>query len=111
MSFLIASLTLAMVLTVWFQTNAFVEYMRLFRLTRFFKLDEFLKVEGGDEDYLSFLTEYYDGFLIRLVTCPVCLSFWLGLLISLVFGIFSYSLAVTFVGLLGYHILNRIRNA
>ena len=45
-------------------------------------MDEYLKLhdEGYGGSYIDFLIEYYnDTFLVRLFSCPVCLSFWLGL--------------------------------
>jgi len=70
------------IMLIWLRTNAFVEYLTLFGLTKYFRVDEFnnLHREGYDGNYVDFLFQYYkDSFLVRLVSCPVCLSFWLGM--------------------------------
>jgi hypothetical protein len=66
---------------VWYRTNAFAEYAKLFRLDNFFAVAEYLKIhkDGYDGNYIDFLSEYYsDFFVVRLLRCPVCVSFWLG---------------------------------
>jgi hypothetical protein len=55
--------------------------MQLFKLTGFFHVSDYYKLqaEGYGGSYVDFLAEYYhDLFFVRLVICPVCLSFWLG---------------------------------
>lgn len=76
-------------MVVWLKTNAFAEYMTLLRLDSFYHVDEFNKLhkEGYDGTYVNFLFEYYnDSFIVRLISCPICLSFWLGLAAALVIG-------------------------
>lgn len=83
METLFIAFILSYCLVIWFRTNAFAEYMTLLRLSRFFKIDEYNKLhnEGYDGVYLNFLHEYYrELFLVRLLSCPVCVSFWLGVL-------------------------------
>jgi len=73
-------------LLVWLRTNAFVEYMTLLGLKNYCHVGEYAKLqsEGYSEVYTQFLAEYYyNQFFIRLIICPVCLSFWLGILTSL----------------------------
>lgn len=71
-------------LLVWLNTDAFFEYLDLFKLALGKKFSEYktLKLSGYPENYAGFLREYYaDKFIVRLVTCPVCVSFWLGLVV------------------------------
>lgn len=80
------SLTLGYLVLVWLRTNAFVEYMTLCGLSKFFHISEYNKLhdEGYAGSYTDFLYEYYQSqFFVRLVCCPVCLSFWLGLFTGL----------------------------
>ena len=80
MDSLTVSLLLGYAILIWLRTDAFAEYMALLGVN-WFKLDEYrkLKTDGYSEDYVSFLYEYYQNhFFVRLVACPVCLSFWLG---------------------------------
>lgn len=78
------SILLGYVLFVWFRTNVFVEYVNLFRLSQFFYVADFnkLNTDGYNGSYLEFLKEYYyEQFFVRLVSCPICLGFWLSLIV------------------------------
>jgi len=98
------SLFVGYALLVWFRTNAFAEYITLFRLSRFFHVSSYneLVSNGYEHGYVDFLKEYYhDYFLVRLVTCPICFGFWLsvpflGISVSNIFiiplGLFFYSI-------------------
>ena len=74
---------------VWLRTNAFVEYMTILGLENYCHVSEYTKLrnEGYGSVYVDFLATYYDdSFFVRLCVCPVCLSFWLGVLTMLSCG-------------------------
>ena len=75
----------ALFLLVWFDSDAFIEYATLFSGNSFFCIDDFRKVQEKYPalDWISYLEQYHDGFFIRLITCPLCLSFWLILAVCL----------------------------
>lgn len=64
---------------IWSDTEAFIEYCSLMNVDLLYS-EEYLKRKKDipSLDYLSFLQFEKSSFLIRLVTCPVCLSFWLN---------------------------------
>ncbi len=75
------------ILIVWFKTDAYIEYCKIFKL-------DFLLL-GYDQPELSFPQYLYTKkytlfksplviFFIKLITCPFCLSFWLCLFASLI---------------------------
>lgn len=68
------------ILLVWFNSDAFVEYARLVGGARFFGVNEYEKLAEKQctLDYHSYLLEYKNSFFIRLITCPLCLCFWLS---------------------------------
>jgi len=82
---------IALVLFVWLETDAFVEYVKLLRLNRlasfgFLRVDEY-------EDYVSknleeevtypdFLSSNYNNFFTSLISCPICISVWLSVFCS-----------------------------
>jgi len=102
------SLLVAYALVVWFKTNAFVEYLTLFKLARFFHIDDYQKLvnSGYSGSYPEFLREYwYDSFFVRLATCPVCLGFWLGLPLLLIAP--QYVLVLP-LGLFFYGLFNKL---
>ena len=98
------SLFIGYALLVWFRTNAFAEYLTLFKLSRFFYVGSYneLVSNGYEGGYIDFLREYYhDLFLVRLATCPICFGFWLSLpfldlsvnnIIIIPLGLFFYSI-------------------
>jgi len=70
-------------LIVWFQTDAYIEYCKVFGLKKF--------LFGYDESDLTFPQYLYTKrnvftknkfilFYIKLITCPICLTFWLCLI-------------------------------
>jgi hypothetical protein len=104
------ALLLGYCMLVWLQTNAFVEYMTLLGMDRLFKIREYhtLQRDGYGGNYIEFLLEYYrSNFFVRLLACPVCVSFWLGLIATLV----ARDIAATLVAplaLLFYLIFNKL---
>ena len=88
------SFLVSTVLFFLYQTDVFVEYVRLLRLKRLFALDKYDNyvdnLDGGS--YWDFLMFQKNCFVTRLISCPVCTSFWLNLALY-----FSYRDEVTFV--------------
>jgi len=78
------------ILIVWFHTEAFIEYSKVFRLHRLFKIDEFEKAYENDFtlEYIPWLKTRYDSFFTRLISCPWCVGFWLTLFNCCFFGTF-----------------------
>jgi hypothetical protein len=66
-------------LTIWFKTEAFIEYSKLFRLDGIFKIDnyELYKKINHSIQYLDFLSLKYPNFLTKLISCPFCINFWI----------------------------------
>ena len=75
---------LALILLVWFKSEAFTEYSKLFRVQNFFFVPLYEKEKGKDPSigYLDYLTIHHDSFFVRLITCPLCIGFWLSLAIT-----------------------------
>jgi hypothetical protein len=68
-----------LLLIVWFQTNAFIEYAKILVAG-----NKFLKVEQFEREsqitginYPEFLQLNYNCFFTRLISCPYCIVFWL----------------------------------
>lgn len=74
-------------LVVWFRTEATLEYAKLFRLNKWFKLEDWELAKTPGYSYQDFLLEYHNNFFTRLVCCPICVSTWLGLFVSIFVGI------------------------
>ena len=95
---------------IWFKTEAFIEYAKLLKLTSYFGLDEFLKIKETDPffDYHTFLLEYKNSFLVRLITCPICVSTWIGLISGLITLNASYFPIVGVLGLMLYLTVSKL---
>jgi hypothetical protein len=110
--FMIAAVALMLgyLMLLWLKTDAFAEYMNLFRLNKWLHIDEYnqLHQEGYSGNYPDFLFEYYrDKFIVRLVTCPLCLSFWTGLFAALYVDSFSGILCAPLI-LFSYLLFNKM---
>lgn len=111
--FITAALTVAMALVVWFKTDAFVSWLTLVKLDRFFHIVDYnVFTSGCDEQsfltYPQFLYEYYPTFITKLLNCPTCTSVWLAFIACIVFPPFKACLAVAFVGLCCYLLFNKL---
>ena len=99
----------ALFLLIWFKTEAFVEYMKLFRLSKLFKIDLYEEMNrgGADMSYHEFLLEHFNMFGTRLITCPICVTTWLcGILAC--FNPLSVALNSAVFGLILYLIIVKI---
>ena len=101
-----------LLLIVWFKTDAFVEYSKLFRLSKLFKVDLFEKEKSQDFEltYHSYLRRFHNNFFVRLITCPICLTIWLCIPVLFYnFNIELYSLMVL-IDLIIYYLLSKLIN-
>jgi len=82
----------AFLLTIWYRTEAFKEYLELFRLTRFFKVKEYIEYKKNisNIDYTEFLISKYNNFFTRLISCPFCLNFWINLILCSITNIIYF---------------------
>lgn len=77
---------IALNLLIWFRTDAWLEYTRLFRLNflSFYKDFDTKHKEDVSLEYLHYLRLYHNCFVIRLITCPVCLAVWMGIFFGVI---------------------------
>lgn len=71
---------------IWNETEAFVEYLKFTK--NLFKIKKYLIEKDIDFTltYKSFLLKNYNNFFVKLLTCPLCLNFWLCFIGSFIFG-------------------------
>ena len=77
---------ITLVMLVWFNSNAFLEYAKLIGGAKFFGISEYEEMLNTRVtlDYHGYLLEYKDSFFVRLITCPLCFSVWLSAALTFV---------------------------
>ena len=93
-----------LLLIVWFKTDGFIEYSKVFGISKWLNVDDFEDKKNNDFEltYHSYLRQYHNSFWIRLVTCPICISCWLLLPLLIISGIGNYSFCVVISTFLYY---------
>lgn len=79
--------SLALLLYVWLDTEAIIEWASVFRL-KFMKYKEFFETRKSNFkqlSYVDFLLLKHNNFFTRLITCPYCLGVWLNVVAFCVF--------------------------
>ena len=94
---------------VWFETDAFVEYSKLFRLSSFFKIDDWEKYREINHriSYLEYLRIKHCSFFVKMLTCRQCLAFWLVLVTYSYFDGVVFFPAVYILSYLVYAVLRK----
>ena len=94
-------------LYIWFDTDGFIEYSKLFRLDKKFKIDLWIEYRelNPKMNYLSYIRLKHSNFFTRLISCKPCLCFWIVFLICLIFGNF---LSFPIIYIMSYLIYNLI---
>lgn len=74
-------------LFIWFETDAFIQYSKLFRLTKITKIEswENYKLTNSQISYLDYILIKHKGFFSKLICCQPCLTFWLTFIVKLFF--------------------------
>jgi hypothetical protein len=73
---------------LWFDTDAFVEYSKVFKLGKFLKINEwesYLSV-NMKISYLEYIRMKHSNFITKLISCEDCLLVWVSILICLIGG-------------------------
>jgi len=91
----------------WFDTDAFIEYSKLFRLSKRFRIDEWTKYREVNPRlvYLEYLRTKHSNFLIRLITCKQCLLLWISFATCLFFSDISFVPPVYILSYIIYNLL------
>jgi hypothetical protein len=98
------------VLLIWFKTHAFIEYFKYIPLTNKIikSYQESIKA-GLNIDFINFLSLNYDCFLVRLLTCPFCLNFWISIVTSFFVG-YKFFALIYISSMIYYKIVNILSN-
>jgi hypothetical protein len=96
------------VLFIWFETDAFISYSKLLRLSHFFKIDkweEYKILKNPKIDYLSYIRNDRNNFFTKIISCKPCFNFWIVLISCIIFGNWIYFPLIYILSYLIYNIL------
>lgn len=112
MEILIYSCFISILLLVFFKTNAAIEYTKLLKLDFLSKYKDYeLKYEEDAAlTYIFYLRKYHNCFFVRLITCPICVSIWIGLFISIITHNILILCPIIIFGLLLFLIIDKLLN-
>jgi hypothetical protein len=95
----------------WFDTDAFIEYSKLFGLSKRFRIDDWSDYREVNPKigYLEYIRIKHSSFFIRLVTCKPCLLLWISAACSVIFTSLVFFPFVYVSSYLIYNLLCRSR--
>lgn len=98
------------ILIIWFNTDAFVEYARLLKLP-VVKVKEYTVAKEKDctLSYHMYLLLHHNNFFTRLITCPICTSMWLSIIIGVIIDLPFIDYPILFIfSLYLYELYNKL---
>ena len=76
-----------LLLNIWFNTNAIVEYFNYFNIGHWIDATGYKKYII-EKSYISFPTyliiKYPESFVIKLLSCPICTCTWLNIFLFII---------------------------
>ena len=98
----VISCIIALIMLIWFKSDAFIEYARLFKLCKFLRLDDYNgeKFNNPYMTYPLFLKtccgrNKYQKFFFKLIGCRLCNNVWMSM-------IGAFFIASSFISFIGY---------
>jgi hypothetical protein len=107
-----SSCLLAFVLLIFFRTEAFVEYCQVFHLNFLSNYKDYYEKKKDDVTltYHGYLRQYHNNFFTRLITCPICVTVWLCIGLTLWTGHLIIFPIAFFGGLILFGIVHKLLN-
>lgn len=78
------------VVYLWTRTDAFYEYIQFFNLGFFSSFEDYSKFKAKTPvpmNFIDFLVGRNPSFLMKLISCPICLSIYLNLIFYISFSL------------------------
>ncbi len=61
---------------------------------------------SGEDNYILYLNSVYNNFITKLISCPICIGFWMSLISSIYIGNILYFPFIAYLSLIFYFVLN-----
>jgi len=87
----------SLVLIIWLKTNVFYEYIKVLKLDKIRIIKELFNLEEYENfvnqakvsvNYSEFLSITNDDFFSKLVSCPICLTFWMSVAVVFIMPLY-----------------------
>lgn len=113
MAFIFCIFWVSLILYVWFNTSAVLDYGKQLGLSSLMNLEVYEDLLTNGPSWLAyptFLYQHFPSFITKLVSCPFCLSLFLGLFFSVfTSGPLASAPMISLLGLLLYKVLVKIK--
>lgn len=97
-------------LFIWFNTDAFIQYAKLLKLDKVFKISDWesYRINVSNKiTYQEYLSLKHRSFFTKLISCRPCLAFWITVFISSLFSSWYYFPLIYMVSYIIYKIINK----
>lgn len=103
------------VLVLWFKSDIVETFSKITRTKKLLKIQEYKDYThktGEVVSYPVFLFEKYPGWITQLLSCPICLCFWMTLISTLIvysFPLFLLPFSINYIcSLTIYLLINKL---
>jgi hypothetical protein len=95
---------------IWFKTDAFIDYSKLFKLSKLFKIEDWneYRIINPKIEYLDYLKIKKKSFFTKLIGCEYCLLFWVVLFSCIFNNNINYLPFIYVVSILIYRLLCKL---
>ena len=98
---------IATILLIWFKSDAFYHYVKLFGLDRLFFIEKYDKQKEDDPllTYPQFIKMNFGGIISKILTCPLCFTIWISTILAITFNMIVWWPTIVIVSLGTYYTL------
>lgn len=96
------------VLFIWFNTDAFIQYSKLIKLDKKFKISDWESYRLLSKiSYQEYLALKHRNFFTKLVSCKPCLAFWISLIVLIIFSSLYYFPLIYILSYILYKLIDK----
>lgn len=92
---------------VWEYLNKISDFLKFKICNKFFYGILLIKAYpvSGNKNYIEYLNKTYNTFTTRLISCPICLGFWISLIFSAYFRHLNLVFVYSFLSMCLYYLI------